>query len=311
MLTNDKKIKDKYVSNYHIEPLYFQSEKEIIACDYYYPHHVDYPAVIVMAHGLAAERSFNLVKFAKQFAYAGYAVICFDYRGFGGSTGKPRGLVSIQQQLLDWKNVLQQVQKRKDIDVKRIVLWGFSLSGGHVLKLASELRFIQAIIAQTPYIDGQESFKLYPKKYLSKISALIAKDYMSKRLGLEAQNIPVIAQSEPSCYPNRNCWEGFLSLVPSHVEPVEDIPARIMFSLARYRPIQDVRKVTIPVFLLGATQDHWVPIEATRLCATNLAPFAQYHEFPIGHFDAFHGQWFDKNIRLQISFLHQHVGVES
>lgn len=297
--------------SYRIEPLYFKSADDIIASDFYLPKQTEQPAVIVMAHGLAAERSFGLAAYAKKFAQAGYAVICFDYRGFGGSTGKLRGMVSIQQQLEDWKNVLQQIQKRKEIDTRRIVLWGVSLSGGHVLKLASELRFIQAVVAQTPYIDGAESFKLYPKKYLSKLSALIAKDYMAKRLGLEPQKIAVVAQSIPSCYWNEACAEGYLQLVPSHVDRVEAIPARIMFSLARYRPIQAVRKITVPVFLLGATQDPLIPIEVTRLCATNLAPFVQYHELPIGHFDAFQGSWFDKNVRLQISFLHQHVGVAS
>lgn len=297
--------------SFSVEPLYFQSEKEIIAADFYRPKAIKLPIVIVMAHGFAADRSFGLAKFAKQFAAAGYAVVCFDYRGFGGSTGKPRGLVSIQQQLLDWKNILEQIQKRKDVNTRNIVLWGWSLSGGHVLQLASELRFIQAVIAQTPYIDGQESLKLYPKKYLSKVSTLVAKDYMSKRLGLEPQTMPVVSESSYSCLATPESYRGYLSLVPSHIDRVERVPARIMFSLARYRPIQIARKLTVPVFLLGATQDQLIPIEVTRLCATNLAPFAQYHEFPIGHFDAFHGQWFEKNIRLQISFLHQHVGVES
>lgn len=297
--------------SFSVEPVYFQSEKEIIAADFYRPKAIKLPVVIVMAHGLAAQRNFGLAKFAKQFAAAGYAMINFDYRGFGGSTGKPRGLVSIQQQLLDWKNILEQIQKRKDINTRKIVLWGWSLSGGHVLQLASELRFIQAVIAQTPYIDGQESLKLYPKKYLSKVSALVAKDYMSKRLGLEPHTMPVVSESSYSCLATPESYRGYLSLVPADTDWIEQVPARIMFSLARYRPIQVVRKLTVPVFLLGATQDQLVPIEVTRLCATNLAPFVQYHELPIGHFDAFNDQWFEKNIRLQINFLHQYVGVKS
>lgn len=297
--------------SYSVEPLYFKSENEIIATDYYRPKKLNQPAVIVMAHGLAAERSFLLKKFAIQFVQAGYAVICFDYRGFGGSTGKPRGLVSIQQQLLDWKNIVEQVKKRKDLDTRRIVLWGVSLSGGHVLQLASELNTIHAIIAQTPYVDGQESLKLYPKKFLSKVSALVAKDYMSKRLGLEPHTLPVVSETGYACLASPDSYHGYLSLVPPYINRVEQIPARIMFSLARYRPIQVVRRINVPVFMLGAIYDQLVPIETTRLCATNLSPYAQYHEFPIGHFDAFKSEWFDKNIRLQISFLHQHVGVES
>lgn len=297
--------------SYRVEPLYFQSQQEIIAADFYYPKLLKMPAVIVMAHDLAAERSFGLAKFAKRFAQAGYAVVCFDYRGFGGSTGRPRGLVSIQQQLQDWESVLIQLQKRRDINVRKMVLWGTSLSGGHVLTLAARQKSVQAVIAQIPYIDGQESLKLYPKKYLTKLSRIVAKDFMSKQLGLEAQTIPVIAESGIRCLASADSYRGYLSIVPQHIERVTDIPARIMFSLARYRPIQEVRKITVPVFLLGATQDQMIPIEATRLCATNLAPFAQYHEFPIEHFDVYHGQWFEKNIQLQINFLHQHIGVES
>ncbi|MCH4246742.1 MAG: alpha/beta fold hydrolase [Acinetobacter populi] len=297
--------------SYTIEPLYFQSEQEIIAADFYRPKLLKIPAVIVMAHGLAAERSFGLAAFAKRFAQAGYAVVVFDYRNFGGSTGKPRGLVSIRQQLQDWENVVLQLQKRRDINTRKVVLWGTSLSGGHVLSLAPQYKYVQAVITQVPYIDGQESLKVYPKKYLTRLSSIVAKDFMSKQLGLEPHTIAVIAESGIRCFASADSYAGFLSIVPQYVERIEEIPARIMFSLSRYRPILTVRKITIPVFLLGATQDQIVPIEVTRLCVTNLAPFVQYHEFPVGHFDVYHGQWFEKNISMQIDFLHQHIGVES
>jgi pimeloyl-ACP methyl ester carboxylesterase len=299
------------VFSYTIEPLYFQSEQEIIAADFYRPKLLKIPAVIVMAHGLAAERSFGLAAFAKRFAQAGYAVVVFDYRNFGGSTGKPRGLVSIRQQLQDWENVVLQLQKRRDINTRKVVLWGTSLSGGHVLSLAPQYKYVQAVITQVPYIDGQESLKVYPKKYLTRLSSIVAKDFMSKQLGLEPHTIAVIAESGIRCFASADSYAGFLSIVPQYVERIEEIPARIMFSLSRYRPILTVRKITIPVFLLGATQDQIVPIEVTRLCVTNLAPFVQYHEFPVGHFDVYHGQWFEKNISMQIDFLHQHIGVES
>ncbi|OUY05811.1 alpha/beta hydrolase [Acinetobacter populi] len=297
--------------SYTMEPLYFQSEQEIIAADFYRPKLLKTPAVIVMAHGLAAERSFGLAVFAKRFAQAGYAVVVFDYRNFGGSTGKPRGLVSIRQQLQDWENVLLQLQKRRDINTRKVVLWGTSLSGGHVLSLAPQYKYVQAVITQVPYIDGQESLKIYPKKYLTRLSSIVAKDFMSKQLGLEPHTIAVIAESGIRCFASADSYSGFLSIVPQHVERIEEIPARIMFSLSRYRPILTVRKITVPVFLLGVTQDQIVPIEITRLCVTNLAPFVQYHEFPVGHFDVYHGQWFEKNISMQIDFLHQHIGVES
>ncbi len=42
-----------------------------------------------MAHGLAALRQFKLVQYAQRFAKAGYAVVLFDYRYWGGMHRTP------------------------------------------------------------------------------------------------------------------------------------------------------------------------------------------------------------------------------
>ena len=113
---------------YTVEPLYVKNSQEVIAADFYRPQQIDKPAVILMAHGLA--RHFKLVQYAQRFASAGYAVVLFDYRYWGGSTGRPRELVSIGAQLEDWRTMIQHLQARKSIDAKRIVLWGTALVAG-------------------------------------------------------------------------------------------------------------------------------------------------------------------------------------
>lgn len=70
--------------SYTVEPLYVKSGQEVIAADFYRPKTENKPAVIIMAHGLAALRQFKLVQYAKRFAQAGYAVVLFDYRYWGG-----------------------------------------------------------------------------------------------------------------------------------------------------------------------------------------------------------------------------------
>ena len=109
---------------YTVEPLYVKSGQDVIAADFYRPKNIEKPAVILMAHGLAALRQFKLVQYAQRFASAGYAVVLFDYRYWGGSTGRPRELVSINAQLDDWRTMIRHIQERKSIDSKRIVLWG-------------------------------------------------------------------------------------------------------------------------------------------------------------------------------------------
>ena len=46
---------------YTVEPLYVKSGQEVIAADFYRPKNIEKPAVILMAHGLAALRQFKLV----------------------------------------------------------------------------------------------------------------------------------------------------------------------------------------------------------------------------------------------------------
>jgi dienelactone hydrolase len=108
---------------YTVEPLYVKSGQEVIAADFYRPKTQEKPAVIVMAHGLAGLRQFKLIQFAQRFAQAGYAVVLFDYRYWGGSTGRPRELVSIKKQLEDWRTMINHLKERKSIDSRRIVLW--------------------------------------------------------------------------------------------------------------------------------------------------------------------------------------------
>ena len=101
--------------DYTVEPLYIDSGNDVIAADVYQPKQKKSHAVILMAHGFAALRQFRLIHFAKRFAQAGYAVVLFDYRYWGGSTGQPRELISLGRQLDDWRAVITAVTTQKQL----------------------------------------------------------------------------------------------------------------------------------------------------------------------------------------------------
>ncbi len=92
--------------------------------------------VIVMAHGFGSVRALRLYSYAERFAAAGYAVVVFDYRGFGDSEGEPRQLLDISMQHQDWRAALAFARTLEDVDADRVVAWGTSFAGGHVLTLA-------------------------------------------------------------------------------------------------------------------------------------------------------------------------------
>ncbi|BBT47959.1 lysophospholipase [Acinetobacter baumannii] len=294
---------------YTVEPLYVPCDQEMIAADFYIPKTNNKSAVIIMAHGFAGLRQFKLIQYAQRFAQAGYAVILFDYRYWGGSTGKPREMISINSQLEDWKTMIQYASTCKFIDNRRIVLWGTSLSGGYALSLASELKNIQAIMVQIPYVDGAETAKLYPLQRYPQALKLSSQDYMGSKMGLNPKRLPVVDQYKLCFMPTAESYYGYLSIVNPDYYWSGEVPARVFFNLMRYRPIQLVRQINIPVLFIAAQHDSLIPIESSREAATNIAPFVSYHEWDMKHFDIYHGSWFEKAVTTQLEFLHQHIGV--
>ncbi|MDV7510777.1 alpha/beta hydrolase [Acinetobacter baumannii] len=294
---------------YTVEPLYVPCDQEMIAADFYIPKTNNKSAVIIMAHGFAGLRQFKLTQYAQRFAQAGYAVILFDYRYWGGSTGKPREMISINSQLEDWKTMIQYASTCKFIDNRRIVLWGTSLSGGYALSLASELKNIQAIMVQIPYVDGAETAKLYPLQRYPQALKLSSQDYMGSKMGLNPKRLPVVDQYKLCFMPTADSYYGYLSIVNPDYYWSGEVPARVFFNLMRYRPIQLVRQINIPVLFIAAQHDSLIPIESSREAATNIAPFVSYHEWDMKHFDIYHGSWFEKAVTTQLEFLHQHIGV--
>ncbi len=294
---------------YTVEPLYVKSSQDVIAADFYRPKAVEKPAVILMAHGLAALRQFKLVQYAKRFVQAGYAVVLFDYRYWGGSTGRPRELVNLRAQLEDWQTMIEHLQQRKSIDARRIILWGTDLSGGYALTLAAKIKNIKAVMVQVPFVDGAESSKLYPLQQLPKALKLSSQDYMGSKVGMSPTTLPVVDPNGLCFLQSPDSYDGYLSIVHPDYYWSGEIPARAFFKLMRYRPIQDVRKISVPVLFIAAKEDSLIPIESSRETATNIAPYVQYYEWDMKHFDIYHGQWFEKAITTQLEFLHQHVGV--
>lgn len=288
---------------YTVEPLYVPCDQEMIAADFYIPKTNNKSAVIIMAHGFAGLRQFKLIQYAQRFAQAGYAVILFDYRYWGGSTGKPREMISINSQLEDWKTMIQYASTCKFIDNRRIVLWGTSLSGGYALSLASELKNIQAIMVQIPYVDGAETAKLYPLQRYPQALKLSSQDYMGSKMGLNPKRLPVVDQYKLCFMPTADSYYGYLSIVNPDYYWSGEVPARVFFNLMRYRPIQLVRQINIPVLFIAAQHDSLIPIESSREAATNIAPFVSYHEWDMKHFDIYHGSWFEKAVTTQLEFF--------
>jgi fermentation-respiration switch protein FrsA (DUF1100 family) len=107
------------------------------------------PAVLV-ANGNAGDRS-DRATLATALASAGYSVLLFDYRGYGGNKGSPTeaGLLD------DARAAVEFLDDRSDVDRARIAYFGESLGSGVVTALAVE-RPPSALILRSPFTSLAE-----------------------------------------------------------------------------------------------------------------------------------------------------------
>jgi alpha-beta hydrolase superfamily lysophospholipase len=90
------------------------------------------------------------------FTDAGFAVLIFDYRGFGESEGD-RGFISPTWQLEDWRNAIAYMRSRSDIDAERGAIFGSGgTGGGNAVLVAAAEPDMRATISQVPVGDGRD-----------------------------------------------------------------------------------------------------------------------------------------------------------
>jgi dienelactone hydrolase len=268
------------------------------------------PAVI-MAHGFGLTRGAGLPAYAERFAAAGLAVLVFDYRHFGDSTGQPRQLVDIGRQLDDWRAALAWLRGRHEVDPARIALWGTSFSGGHVQAIAARDHAVAAVVAQVPFADGVASARMNPVWTMVRLAVAGARDLAADRSGGAPVTVPAVGvPGSVAIMTSPDAVEGYLALVPDAGSPdaprstpwVNAVPARIALEVGRYRPGRHARHIECPLLVQVGTLDEVTPAEPA-LRGALAAIHVRVRSHPVGHFEVYRGAWFEQIVAEQVEFL--------
>lgn len=277
----------------------------------YLPQDLSAPvACVVMAHGLGGTANMGLDAYARRFQAAGYAVLAFDYRYFGRSEGEPRQLIWIPSQLADWRAAVRYARGRAEIDAGRVALWGTSLSGGHVVTIASEDHDIACIVAQCPALDGRKSVEMIFKRIgigdSAKNLVHAQRDLVRSWLGLSPHKIPVVGRpGTTALLASEEAWDAFGEL--ANPDFVNEACARIVIRGDKYRPVQKVQHVRCPALLQICEEDKLTPVSAVEEAARRMGALAEVRRYPIGHFDVYFGEHFERGVSDQLDFLRRHL----
>ncbi len=273
----------------------------------YLPNATTPAPIIVMAHGFGGIREMRLDAYAERFRAAGYACLVFDYRHFGVSDGEPRQLLDVQRQLADWAAAIAFARSRRDVDAERIVLWGSSFSGGHVLSAASRDSDIAAVVAQCPFTDGLVSVLAMDRLHALRVGMRAVADVAACIAGRPPVMLPIVGvpgsvamMTAPDAAP------AMAAMVPPNIEWRNEVAARVALQVIRYRPGRNAAKVRCPLLACVCSEDSVAPADAT-LQYLEKAPQGDIRLYAEGHFDIYDGAAFEQLVSDQIQFLSHHV----
>ena len=260
--------------------------------------------VAVMAHGLGGTKDSGLQPFAEALAAAGLDVLAFDYRGFGASGGTPRQTVSMAGQLDDYRAAMAAAARLPGVDPARLVPWGVSLAGGHVLAAAAHRDDVAAVVSLTPLVDGmaagRHALAYHRPTAMLRSTALGVRSRVGK-----PRMMPVVARpGELGALTLDGCLEDYLAIAGPTWR--NEIDASVGLELGNHRPGKEAKHVRAPLLVQIADLDRSAPPHAAAKAA--FAGRAEVRHYPCDHFDVWPGKaWHEAAVRHQVAFLRRHL----
>jgi dienelactone hydrolase len=260
---------------------------------------------VVLGHGLSAVHDQRLTAYAERFADAGLAALVFDYRHFGASGGEPRQLFDIQRQLEDWRIALDHARGLPGIE--RVGLFGSSFGGGHVVTLAADSPAIKAVVAQCPMTDGLKASLKADKRTAPKLAKLALQDRIGARFGRGPKLVKAAGRpGEVALMAAPDTLPGFESITPPDSLWRNAISARAGLAIPLYRPGTRAAEIQCPLLVCICDEDALIDVDAADKVAFD-APQGEVAHYPIGHFEIYTGEWFERAVSRQAEFLARHL----
>ena len=274
----------------------FESGGEHVAAWHYPAVGVSSGTWVVMAHGFSLTRHDGLAPFAEAFAAAGADVLVFDHRFLGDSGGAPRQRVRLGEQREDWRQAVDHVRGH---GAHHVVLWGFSMSGGHALQTALADPSIDAVLALAPFLDGW-------RRALSGRPATTARIVGLAMRALAGSKVTIPVTAEPGhlgAMALEGEAAGFSAVVPKGSPWRNEVSPALFASIVTHRPYRQAGALSCPVWFGIGGRDisvHGPSIEeaARRAPASSVARYAEHD-----HWTPFQGGAQDAIAADQVAFL--------
>jgi uncharacterized protein len=273
-------------------------------------------ACVVMAGGFAVTMGPGTDRFAQRFNGAGFSVLAFDYRHLGESGGQPRQIAPVGDQLDDWQAAITTARNLPGVDPARVAIWGFSVSGGHIFRVAARSTDLAAAIAQTPNADGQaatrNALRYQKPAAMLRFTGRALLDAVGSLVGRAPRLVPL--DGEPgtvALLTTPDAIGGGRVLDPDNRYPEwrQAVAARSALRIGMYRPGRSARQVRCPLLVVVCDQDQSA-LAAPAAHAAERAPAGELVRIPGGHYAPFL-DGHEQTVNAELAFLRRHLGDRS
>ncbi len=216
------------------------------------------PAIVQGPGWLGLKDAKLYLRYHEALTKAGYGVLIFDYRGFGGSEGEASQF-SVAGQVVDLQNAVSYLTSRDDVDPDRIGVFGSGGSGGgNAIVLAGIDSRIRAAVSQVPVSDGEDWLHRMRNEY--DWLAFLAELDEDRQLRAATGKGKLVHPREGIMVPTP---ERKATNVKSDVDG--RIPEQVTLAAAdeilAYKPIEVAANLTTPLMIVAVEGDATTPTD--------------------------------------------------
>jgi pimeloyl-ACP methyl ester carboxylesterase len=250
-----------------------------------------------------------LAQYEKHFAAAGIGTLAFDYRNTGASDGQPRQHISTRKQRDDVEAALEHLKSQPGIDGGRIGLWGTSLGGMNVARVAAARKDVAVAVVQCPIVHGPGAARKLGLASALRLTPAIAEDLLRVATKRGRRYVPIVAPPGSLAMVTVDGAEsGWRSTVPpggqfdNRIAAVDAV-AMVMTSATRH-----ARNIDAPLLVCVCDRESLMDPVYAELVARR-APRGVARHYDSDHFAIYHPPLVAQVLADQTAFLQEHLGV--
>lgn len=198
------------------------------------------------------------------------------------------------------------------VDTTRVVGWGSSFGGGHVLSLAARDHALAAAIVQVPHVTGPASAFAQSPTLVARLAWAAARDEVGAWMGRPPRRVRSIGRpGEVAMMTSPGAYDLVLEMAGDKRDELlddNDVAARIALRVPFYSPGRHAAKITAPTLVQLAVKDDVTPFAKARTIAARI-PRGEVKSYDCSHFEPYLDPYFEHIVSDQIDFLNRHVGA--